>query len=427
MPETPDPSRHEIDALSDFDVTVAVADAEQVADAKRAGTRLPPGLAAAARDLARGAFDVARIEAHDPLLVRMKLSPELAKRLADRSASFIEREGEAFLGIARDADSKKIFQHVELEHASSARSVEHARAAAGAAFAWQALAVATQQHYLVEISAGLEAIEASVDELSLDGERGDDAELATAMHELSRVERHLETGAPTTPADRALAVDNYAAAERIADARLQKVDALLPRRDDSRSASDAPKIMRQLALAKRALAVSARAAWLVARLPDRDAQRAMNDLEHYAERFGELRLRVNDSTIALHALAESTENAWAEHRRALANLGTNVRKLKDPLHAVAAAPVVGPGYVTARKGLRRLARRDDTPAPRASFASVDLRSLRAPETKLRLAQPQRAVMDDWVAAVFDPGPDVVEALVQGDEVRLVGRGVVGVG
>jgi len=422
MPESTDPPRHEIDSLNDFDVAVEVAHPQQVAAATQGGIRLPPGLAAAARDFALGAIDLARIEAHDPLLVRMKPTPELAARLADGSASLMERGGESFFGIARDADSKKIIQHVELEHASSARSVEHARAAAGATFAWQALAVATQQHYLVEISSGLEAIEAAVDELGFDNERDDDAELATAMRELSRVERHLETGAPTTPADRALAESTYAAAERIADARLRKVDALLPSNDDSRAPSDAPKIMRQLGLAKRALAVSARSASLVTQLPDQDAQRALNDLEHYAERFDDLRLRVDDATVALQALAAGTEEAWAQHRRARTNLGANVRRLKDPLESVAAAPVIGPGYVAARKTVRRLARRGDTPTPRASFDSVDLHRLRAPKKQVGLAVRERAIVEQWAASVADPGPNVVECLVQRDEVRLLGRG-----
>ena len=426
MSETSDPPRNEIDAENAFDVTVEVADTHRSVGTKQAGLRLPPELAAAARSIALGVVGLARTETHDPLLVRMRPSPELAERLAAGQASYLERDGRAFLAIARDVESKQIVQHVELEHASSARGVEHARAVAGAAFAWKALAVATQQHYLVEISSGLKTIEAAIDDLGLDGERDDDAELATATRELSRVERHLETGAPTSPADRTLAERTYAAAERIADARLRKVDALLPPDADSRAISDAPKIMRQLGLAKRALAVSARAAWLVTRLPDQDAQRAMNDLEHYAERFGDLRVRVDDAAFALRALAEGTEEAWTQHRQARAKLGANVLKLKDPLKSVAAAPVVGPGYIAARRTVRRLARREVTPAPRVSFDSVDLHRLRPPKNLLRLADPQRAIVEDWVASVSGSGPDFVEVLVQGDEARLLVRPVVGV-
>lgn len=406
----------------DFDVAVEVADRQRAADAKRDGIRLPPGFAAAARDLARGAFDVARIGPHDPLLVRMKPTPELAKRLADGSAKLIERDGGTFLGIARDVDSKRFAGNVALERVGDARGIKRARAGASAAFVWQALAVATQQHYLVEMSAGLAAIQAVVDELGLDGERDDDAELSTAMRELSRIERHIETGARTTPADRALAEGTFAAAERIADARLCKVDALLPSDDDPQRTLDAPKIMRQLVLAKRALAVSARAASILTRLPDEDAQRAINDLEHYSNRFEELRLRVNGATFALRDLVEHAEDLWAQHRRARANLVNNVRKLHNPLQSVAAAPVVGAGYAAGRKTVRKLARRDDTPAPRASFKTVDLRRLRAPKSTPRLAEPHRALVDEWAASAAGEAPIAVEVLVHGDDVRLVGSG-----
>ncbi|MGE4428866.1 MAG: hypothetical protein AB7G37_20620 [Solirubrobacteraceae bacterium] len=353
----------------------------------------------------------------------MKPTPETARRLRDGSVELVEkRDGGGLIAVAREVGGKKDFvENVEIERVAPKGKAGHPRAAAGAAVAWQALAVATQQHYLVEISAGLDAIESAVDELGLDAERGDDAELATANRDLSRVERHLDTGAATGPADRALAEGTYAAAERIADMRLRKVEDRFDR-DGGHSTDGITVLLRQLALAKRALAVAARSAWLITRLPDHDAQRALNDLEHYSTRFDDLRLRVNALVVRTRELCLESAAAWARHEQARSSLGSNVRNLKDPLKSLAAAPKVGDRYLSARAAARKVARRDDAPAERATFHEVSRGDIRRPKHLPRPTEEQQAMVDDWSAAAMHEGPQHVDVLVVGDEVRLIGSG-----
>ncbi|MDA0180486.1 hypothetical protein OJ997_09290 [Solirubrobacter phytolaccae] len=271
------------DLSTELVATPERASSAQLVHARRHGTLLPPGAAEGLRELAKlsAPKDAVRwLRGKNPeWVVQLNPSDEVRRGLASGKYKLFETKDGRTLATVRDATSGRKVTDIGISDLPDPRKgAQVAKAgAAGAAVAWQAMAIATQQHYLVEISGKLGQLEAGVDDLRERELADRRAELATIVDDLALVERHVAAGEEMSANDRQSAMAAHARAKKIALESLDNATRLLDA--DADPATTQP----DLALADRAAAVAARCAATVLRLPYESEAKRLTAFVHYAE------------------------------------------------------------------------------------------------------------------------------------------------
>jgi hypothetical protein len=284
-------------------------------DLARPSVALPPGAAQGLRDFARltphvkGTVKGVAGNA-DPWTVTLSPSKETREAFrAGKVALTQKRQSGELLAQVRDVKSGQVVENVPMQRgAEAAKGATAAKAAtAGAAVAWQALAIATQQHYLVEISGRLSSIEHGVGDL-VQRDLGDKASaLETTEDDLRLVEKHIVEGHALSETERQDLREAYKEARRICDAQSDQAWAIVnnPERDSATALSD-------LRVADRAAQVAARCAAALLRMPPESPEKHLAQFQHYFDVTEELLTKVDSLYVRL--LEEQNEAARARRR-----------------------------------------------------------------------------------------------------------------
>lgn len=302
------------DLSTELVATPEAASEAQLVHARRHGTLLPPGAAEGLRELAKLSVtkDAARwLRAKKPAdwIVRLDVTDEVRRGLASQQYKLFETKDGRTLATVRDAATGRKVTDIGISDLPDPRrGAQVAKAgAAGAAIAWQAMAIATQQHYLVEISDKLGRIETGLADIKARGLAARRAELATIVDDLVLVERHVAAGDEMGANDRQSAMSVHARAKTIATESLENAMRVLDGDEDPAGAQA------DLALADRAAAVAARCAATVLKLPYESEAKRLTAFEHYAADTEALIAAVTDGIRRqLYALGAAAE-AWRLH------------------------------------------------------------------------------------------------------------------
>jgi hypothetical protein len=369
-------------------IDMAVAHAGDAVIAGRVGRKVPAGLAASVRDLARASYGAAEgiRNASDPL--RVVLSPTTATKngLRDGSLALTKRSGGGFLPQARSVKTGHIVENIAIKPAAPTAAKGARVAAGGAVIAWQAAAFVTQQHFLTEVSDRLGGIASDVRALAGIGEARDDGDLSAITGDLDLLAHLLSNGTQLTARDRENAETLYRDATAIWRARFVIAQAAA-----ETALADPTVAAQKLLLADEALAVVARCAWTVLQLPTDDEQRLIGLQDHYAEKLGDAAAQTDAVADRLAAAATEIREEWRLHNEARANLKANMGQGRSPTRIVAATPAIGAAYVGIRRTVRDKTRRSEKELTPATFSPVDRGRLRAP----RLPKPEEAPLD-WI-------------------------------
>lgn len=164
-----------------------------------AAVALTDAVAPVAKELARAGRTVARTRDDAKNLYRLVPREDLAEGLRKGTLRMgAPRKGGDSTVLVRSVKTGRIEGHADLVKAKDAKAVPSAMRALGPV-AWQAMAMATQQHYLVEINEQLAGVQRGVDEILArltDEQRGRIEEL---REEAVRVRTKLVQGRPVDP------------------------------------------------------------------------------------------------------------------------------------------------------------------------------------------------------------------------------------
>ena len=178
---------------------------------RRHGIALPPGAAEALREFARmpetrrGLRRLLGKGAEQAWSV--ELDPTKATRKGLDTGKLVltkTKDSGQLIAQARDAKTGEIVENIRLKDAAKGGGVAKGAkvASGGAAVAWQAMAIATQQHYLVEISGRLGSIEQGVSDLRERSTAEKKADLAATNRALDLLQQHILNQHPPSENDR---------------------------------------------------------------------------------------------------------------------------------------------------------------------------------------------------------------------------------
>ncbi len=284
-------------------------------DLGRPAVPLPPGAAESLREFARMPEvrkGLGRLAGRkEPWAVVLDPSKDTRKALeAGELVLTKTKKGGQLLPQARSVKTGQVAENIPVKGAAPApKGAKAAKAAtAGAAVVWQAMAIATQQHYLVEISGRLSNIERGVAEV-IDRHVADKAsELETTEDALELVEEHISSGNPLTDTERQDVRAWHKSAHTTCDAQVRQVGKILD--DQERDSADA---LPDLLVADRAAQIAARCAAALLRMPLETPQKHLAQFWHYSDLTQELLDEVNELFTRLtDALADSL-TAWREY------------------------------------------------------------------------------------------------------------------
>jgi hypothetical protein len=271
-------------ADGDLEASVERATPEQVMAARERGTVLPIGVAEGIRELARiptvgRGLRFARRE--DVWTVVLEPTKE-TRKLIESGRLVLTNTGNTGrrLAQARDPNTGRLVENIKLRDApvtgggATAASV----ATAGAAIAWQAMAIATQQHYLVEISGKLSAIQRGVTEIIQRQMEANAADLTSTIEALTLLERHLAGGDPVDANDRQSVAQWHKQARSVHLAAVDRARAVL-----ADSGQDPAHAVPDLMLADRAAQVAARCSATLLRLPFETEEKRLTAFWHYGD------------------------------------------------------------------------------------------------------------------------------------------------
>ena len=295
------------DPSTELVATPEVASAADLVHARRHGTLLPPGAAAGLRELAklsapRDGLRVLRGK-HPEWIVRLTPSDEIRRGLQSGKYALMKTKDGRTLASVRNVETGRKAKDIgftELPVKGGGVKL----AGAGAAVAWQAMAIATQQHYLVEISGTLGRIEAGLEDAKERGFADRRAELRTIDDDLTLIERHLAAGDEMGANDRQSAMSAHARAKKIALESLANAGRILGADEDPATAQS------DLELADHAVAVAARCAATVLRLPYESEAKRLSAFAHYADDTEALIEAVTDGLRRQLYAFGATAEAW---------------------------------------------------------------------------------------------------------------------
>ncbi len=285
-------------------------------DLDRPAVPLPPGAAEGLREFARMPEvrkGLGRLAGRkEPWTVVLDPSTDTRKALeAGELVLTKTKKGGQLLPQARSVKTGQVAENIPVMKgaAPAAKGAKAAKsAAAGAAVAWQAMAIATQQHYLVEISGRLSNIERGVADI-VDRHVADKAsELETTEDALGLVEEHITSGHPLTDTERQDVRAWHKSAHTTCDAQVRQARKILG--DPERDPADA---LPDLLVADRAAQIAARCAAALLRMPPETPEKHLAQFWHYSDLTQELLDDVNELFTHLSDdLAESV-TAWREY------------------------------------------------------------------------------------------------------------------
>jgi hypothetical protein len=290
-------------------VTTVVDDDVPTAVARRS-VPLPPGTAAALRELAQAPTRAGLkrlLGKPQELVVKLSPSEETLAGLKSGALEWTPSKDGKSLAQVRNVKTKRWVENVGHEPlpdpGRGARSAQVA--AGGAAFAWQALAVATQQHYLVEITGQLSGLQSGVEDLVARHHEDRHAELKAIDRALGLVERHIAEGSPLDDGDRRQLRDWHKSAIAIYEAAAEHVRAAL-----GEAARDPMDVLPDLLLADRGACVAARCASALLQVPYATEQQRLIEFMHYAEQTDEAMRAVGALSMAVRTEMVGALDAW---------------------------------------------------------------------------------------------------------------------
>lgn len=149
-------------------------------------------------------------------------------------------------------------------------------ASAGATVAWQALAIATQQHYLVEISARLENIEQAIGHVLGHLEAADLGRLKAVSEGLALIDSHLGQDIPLDAHYRERLIDWHTQVREIAHAAVERASRDLDGREPETALKD-------LLVADRSAALASQCVNAILRVPASDPRIPLAEFWHYGD------------------------------------------------------------------------------------------------------------------------------------------------
>jgi len=265
------------------------------------GIRLPPGMAADLRELVgKQALDGARrlLAGDRSLTVVLDPSKDVRKKLKTGELVLTQAKDQSgrVLAQARDPKTGQLVEHIKLKPADGAKVAKTGTkaAVAGAAAAWQVAAIATQQHYLVEISGKLSGLEVGVSDIVRRQIVEKASELKTTEEDLRHMQDHIDAGVQLDINDRQNVEAWYKQARATRIEALELATATLE--DPEREPADA---LPDLMLADHAMRTALLCASVLLRLPCEDERRRLNDFWHYSHQAEEGLAEVNKLVIEL--------------------------------------------------------------------------------------------------------------------------------
>jgi hypothetical protein len=285
----------------------------QLERARRHGTPLPMGAAQAVRELAPAARQGAKwlTRKGPPTAFLLDVPDEVRQKLASGAWEWMTTGDGRRLAKVRDAKTKQIVTnvgHTDMPAPGGARAGQVAMG--GAAMAWQAMAVATQQHYLVEITGRLSRIQGGLTDLLERGLADLDARLVTIVDDLTLIEQHIEDADALTTNDRQNVTTWHGEAKRITLAAGANATRLLD--DPERDPMDA---LPDLALADRAASVAARCAATLLGMPYETPEKRLTVFAHYADDTRTLIDGVTAGMLRLHRALSANDAAWLAYEQ----------------------------------------------------------------------------------------------------------------
>lgn len=291
------------------------ATAEELAKVSSAGMVLPPGAAQSLRDTANlrpARSALARVGGRrDAWTVVLDPTNDTRKKIEAGDLVLTKtKKGGQLLAQARDPKTGQIAENVRIREAAAAgKGAKAAKAAtAGAAVAWQSMAIATQQHYLVEISGKLSALERGVSEIIEREIEARAAGLQTTVDALALVESHIESGDPLDSNDRQNVATWHKEARAVHLAAADRAQKVL---DDS--GRDPAQCLPDLVLADHAARVAARCAATLLRMPFETEDKRLKVFWHYADLTDEAIEMVNGLLDRLDDELSAALTAWRQY------------------------------------------------------------------------------------------------------------------
>lgn len=276
---------------------------------------LPPGAAEGLREFARnrgsrrGLRSIAARK--EPWTVVLAPSKEIRKALKANEVVLTKtKKGGQLLPQARNVKTGQVAENIPLKGAGPAsKGAQGAKAVtAGVAVAWQAMAIATQQHYLVEITSRLSNIERGIAEVVRGYVADKASRLNSTERELSRIEGHIASGLPLADDDRQDVRAWHKEAHTTCDAQVRLAGDIIS--DSERDSADA---VPHLLVADRAAQVAARCVAALLRLPPETPEKHLAEFWHYSDLSQELLDDVNELFSRLATELSSCLTAWRQY------------------------------------------------------------------------------------------------------------------
>jgi hypothetical protein len=272
---------------------------------------LPPGSAQALRDFAQvpgvrrglGRF----VGKRQRWLVELTPTASTKKALESGALKLTETKSGKTLAQARSVKTGTTVENIGIKGLGQSPKAVRA-ATAGAAVAWQAMAIATQQHYLVEISGRLTTIERGIADV-LDRHIGDRAsELEAIDDALTLVEQHIAEHHPLTDNDRQDVRAWHQKAQTICMAHAGYARRVIDAHD-----RDPARALPDLYVADRAAQIATRCAAALLRMPPESTEKHLAQFSHYAEVTQELIADVDGLFDRLSSELETSLALWRRY------------------------------------------------------------------------------------------------------------------
>ncbi len=284
-------------------------------DLDRPAVPLPPGAAEGLREFARMPEvrkGLGRLAGRkEPWTVVLDPSKDTRKALdAGELVLTKTKKGGQLLPQARSVKTGQLAENIPMKGAApAAKGAKAAKAAtAGAAVAWQAMAIATQQHYLVEISGRLSNIERGVADVVDRHVAVKASELETTEDALALVEEHIASVHPLSDTERQDVRAWHKSAHTTCDAQMRQARKILG--DPERDPADA---LPDLLVADRAAQIAARCAAALLRMPPETPEKHLAQFWHYSDLTQELLDEVNELFSRLSDELADSLTAWREY------------------------------------------------------------------------------------------------------------------
>jgi hypothetical protein len=283
------------------------------ADVNSAGVVLPPGAEQALRELVgpaakRGARRLLRRGVQEPLAVVLDPSKATAAGLRSKDLVLTKtKQSGQLLAQARDAKTGKVVENIPLKTPAEAGKGMKV-ASAGPTAAWQVMAIATQQHYLVEISDKLSGIDQRVQDLLAQTRIEKESELKAIEAHLRRLRDHLDNQRQLDPGEKANVVDWHKNAMSHHAAAISQAQRIL--NDDARNPADA---LPDLIVADRAARTMGLCAATILDMPYADADARIAEFWHYVAQTDEAFAKVGEVVMTLDVARRENFALWFDY------------------------------------------------------------------------------------------------------------------